>query len=540
MARKRFDVEARISVKDEASKNVKKIQTSFKSLASSIKRNALSIVAALATVVVGFRKIEQAAERLAQKRAFERALEAQGIAADEFLKKLQNVSDAQIASADLILATNRSLALGIQAADIPGLLETSAKASVKLGISVTTAFNDITTGVGRASPLILDNLGIVVDAVKVYDAWAGTLGKTSLELTKLEKTQALTAAVIATGASDTKDFADQQEALTRAINKTKTEIRNWVDALVEGISKQKELTDAIGDVTTNISNFVGGLQEIGRAINAIIPLQEIVLGTANRLLSILKAILFPLGIITEKIRALGINTRALSEANVEAIRLEEELAKRLDATLGPLLKNDGATRAWALAMEQAGKEAAELVEKQNLLTAASKKSATAMDELGKAIGIVTSAELAAEIVEIQTKLESARAATGGLTDEFLRAEEISGQAIDNLKLRMESLKDGAGDLATEVDDAAISFDGFTTSLGDTNIEIDSQIAKLNQQREALGLVQIAVLNLTQAQERRLRLTGQTAPGGRQLGISDGGFGPLLDNVPSGGTFTVLG
>jgi hypothetical protein len=60
-----------------------------------------------------------------------------------------------------------------------------------MGISTTQAFNDIVTGIGRASPFILDNLGIVLDAEGKYQAYAEAVGKTAEELTKAEKTQAL-------------------------------------------------------------------------------------------------------------------------------------------------------------------------------------------------------------------------------------------------------------------------------------------------------------------------------------------------------------
>jgi len=60
-----------------------------------------------------------------------------------------------------------------------------------MGISTTQAFNDIVTGIGRASPHILDNLGIVIDAEGKYQAYAEAVGKTAEELTKAEKTQAL-------------------------------------------------------------------------------------------------------------------------------------------------------------------------------------------------------------------------------------------------------------------------------------------------------------------------------------------------------------
>jgi hypothetical protein len=65
-----------------------------------------------------------------------------------------------------------------------------------MGISATQAFNDIVTGLGRMSPLILDNLGITVDLEATMKRYAETLGKTSDALTDTERKQALVNAVI--------------------------------------------------------------------------------------------------------------------------------------------------------------------------------------------------------------------------------------------------------------------------------------------------------------------------------------------------------
>lgn len=70
-----------------------------------------------------------------------------------------------------------------------------------MGISTTQAFNDIVTGLGRMSPLILDNLGITVDLEATTAKYAATLGKSADALTDAERKQALVNAVMESSAS---------------------------------------------------------------------------------------------------------------------------------------------------------------------------------------------------------------------------------------------------------------------------------------------------------------------------------------------------
>jgi hypothetical protein len=252
----RNELKAKIRLEGDAKSAdaaIKKTESGFKRLGASIKRNALAITASLAAITAAFKLIQSSSEQAGQARAFERNLERQGIAADEFLAKLQLLSDGQIATADIILASNRALALGIQADDLPGLLTTAANAAVELGISTTQAFNDITTGVGRASPLILDNLGIVVDAERVYSDFADSIGVTKEELTKQQRTIALTKAVTDQATDATTKFSEKQDEMTRAINKGSAALTNLKNASGTVLSGLVQMT--AGGVTVSVIAF---------------------------------------------------------------------------------------------------------------------------------------------------------------------------------------------------------------------------------------------------------------------------------------------
>jgi len=164
---------------------------------SSAWKIGLSAAGAIAAVGVAIKQVQDAAKEGA---AFQRMEDASGSLARSLdadmgviMDALREASLGMVSDFDLMQAASRAMMLGVSAdsGELAQLVEVAALRGRAMGLSTTQAFNDIVTGIGRASPLILDNLGIVVDAEAKYQDYADSIGKTSEELTKAEKTQAL-------------------------------------------------------------------------------------------------------------------------------------------------------------------------------------------------------------------------------------------------------------------------------------------------------------------------------------------------------------
>lgn len=117
---------------------------------------------------------------------------------------IESVSEASlgtVSNMSIIESSNKAMMLGVSgsAEELASLMEIAALRSRAMGISTTQAFDDMVRGIGRMSPMILDNLGIVVDAEGTYGAYADSIGKSSSELTRSEKIQALLNKVIDEG-----------------------------------------------------------------------------------------------------------------------------------------------------------------------------------------------------------------------------------------------------------------------------------------------------------------------------------------------------
>ena len=536
MPRKKFDGEAKITVKDDGSKNVKKLEKSFGSLARKVKSAGLAIVAALASVVVAIKLLEAAGERLGQRRALGRTLKAQGLSAKDLVRELKGLANQQIATSDIILASNRALALGIAAADLPGLLEAATKASVSLGISATVAFNDITTGVGRASPLILDNLGIVVDAVKIYKDFADSVGLSVEELTKQQKTAALSAAVMENAAKGAEDFADAQSRVTVAIATSTAGLKEWFEQTVDSIAKNDALAETIEGLSEGTSNYAAALRALRVEQDTLSEADREFIESTKLSRKEFDLLLGMLPFLHRAFQDLGAVQRLVESGQADLAENTAKITKRYVEQGEALLKALGFLETWGSAQEKA-------IARTKRIEAGLLKEATALDKLRAAIGEVTQAELQKELNEITLALEAARIETGGNTEAFLEMEAKVLPAIDHMKARIEGMATGLGDmgeaaddLGDKLDETADSTDRVTNSTRNATSALEREAAQANRTASSLRNLTGAEESLTLAQQRtalaktqaeRRRITGTSGDGGGTIldgGLSEFGTG----------------
>jgi hypothetical protein len=122
-----------------------------------------------------------------------------GQSADGMLDALKRASNGTIAEYDLMLGANKAMMLGVaQNADqLEGIMRVALSRGAAMGLSTTQAFDNLVTGLGRGSALILDNLGITMDSLRVAEeSYAASVGKTTEALTDQEKKQAMVNAVL--------------------------------------------------------------------------------------------------------------------------------------------------------------------------------------------------------------------------------------------------------------------------------------------------------------------------------------------------------
>lgn len=495
---KRFTVQAEIVAKDRASGEIERVEGRFKRLGNSVKANALKITAALGAVTLAFRELNRSATLQGQTDALRRNLAAQGQDLDTFLSKLDAVARGTISTSKLIESSSKALLLGIPASEISGLLDIARVSAIATGTSVAQAFDDIATGIGRASPLILDNLGIVVKLGPAYEAMADSLGKSTTELTAAEQKQALLNEVLRVGAARIDTFGESQTELALRLQQANAQMENFRN---NAGRLGSVLALGLGAVVTRSA---AGFVLLARGVTLTV-------GSIARLASVLPVVGDRMGGIADE--ALRIDSR-LGLVARQMKTVAEQMSAGADVAGSALLglSDDASAAASAVA------KAEEAIES---MAGAASGTKSAVEELGQALGVVTSAELAAEIDQITANLAKSRTELGANNREYVRLEAIASEKIERLQDRILNLRDGMGDLR-----------GATEGTADAFVDLGNGVAAASGVLERN--TQILDGN-TRAQDRNARAATQNSVSGGR-----GGSAQLHSTqFGSTGTFTFI-
>lgn len=177
---------------DEVSKQSKKLESALK----SVKKYSWIAMTALAGVWT--LAVKQAVQLEPVKKSFDSLAKSVWQSSDQMLKALKDASKWAVGEYDLMLSANRAMKLWVAESteDMTDLMKIARLYGQQMGQDVTQSFNDIVTWLWRWSPMILDNLWIIIDSEKAYEEYAQSIWKSAKELTKQEKTQALVNATL--------------------------------------------------------------------------------------------------------------------------------------------------------------------------------------------------------------------------------------------------------------------------------------------------------------------------------------------------------
>jgi hypothetical protein len=139
-------------------------------------------------------------------------------------------------------AASRAIKLGV--AETPAQFEALTTASINLGAAMgrgpVDAINDIVTGIGRMSPLILDNIGIMTNGGKVFEDYAKSIGTTADKLSDAQKKQSLLNKAIEDGSklpdAQSTGFEQVSAAFTDLGNVIKTRLVPILEPLARALA----------------------------------------------------------------------------------------------------------------------------------------------------------------------------------------------------------------------------------------------------------------------------------------------------------------
>lgn len=276
----------------QAGKKVGTLATNFKKVGSALSK-VQSGIFNLKNLIIGFAAfrvggiikdmIELSGEIAGVSQGFENLVKSQGESADLMLTRVSDALDGTVDKLTLMRAINNALLLGLpaQTSKMAELADMAQRLGRAVGRGPVDAFNDLTIGIGRQSRMILDNLGIIVDAEKANKDYASSLGKTVAALTDAERKTAFYNATIE-GARK-KVAALGEEHLT-AKDKLAQVAAQWADMKVKIAETLQEsgvfnviletTKGLIGDIgtfiVTNKDDLVGTIQSMAAGFKIMI------------------------------------------------------------------------------------------------------------------------------------------------------------------------------------------------------------------------------------------------------------------------------
>lgn len=264
-------IEFILRAKNEASKEIEKLGGQFSALEGTMA--GFKGIGKVAILGYAAMQVEEFVSELmvagAQyeriRDAFEMTTGQIGENSTQVLAQLRAESKGMISDTDLMLSANKAIMLNVadSGQEIADLMKVATVRGRAFGLSAQQAFEDIVTGIGRASPRILDNIGIIAYGQKVFEDYAASIGKATDELDDMEKKQALLNLALQDldelGAKDVKlDTAGRFEQGQAAIENSQANLG-------------RSINESWGSVIGNVS---GLLQELEKSTKLGLQIQE--------------------------------------------------------------------------------------------------------------------------------------------------------------------------------------------------------------------------------------------------------------------------
>ena len=139
-----------------------------------------------------------------------------GESADAVIASLQEMSGHTINELDLMTAASKASLLGLPVDKFDELMQIARASATATGGDVKQMFADIVTGIGRASPMILDNLGITIKIGEANQKYADSIGKTVEQMSAEDKKMAILNATLESGRKIMEQVGEAGQNLTDA------------------------------------------------------------------------------------------------------------------------------------------------------------------------------------------------------------------------------------------------------------------------------------------------------------------------------------
>jgi len=247
-----------IGATDKASGAIGGVTKSLGSLGKlagvTVAAGLAATAAAIGAVGVGLGKLAiDAAPLEGIKTAFENLTSSIEGGSQAMLQALRDAGNGMVANTDLMKMYNQaSMLVSDQfAQQMPEALQYLSKISAATGDDVGYMLDSIIRGVGRLSPMIIDNMYVTMDMEKAYQDYADTLGITTEEMTKEQQQMALMNQVMEQLKINTESLPEVAGTANQQFEAMKVKFENLKD----------ELGLALLPAFSSLLDIIGGLAD---------------------------------------------------------------------------------------------------------------------------------------------------------------------------------------------------------------------------------------------------------------------------------------
>lgn len=198
--------------------------------------------------------------------SFNAIAEASGKSGDAILASFKDMTGGMVTNTDAMKSYNLAAQLVNEdfANTLPNSMNYLTKVSASTGQDLGYLMDSYVRGVGRLSPMILDNLGIQVDLTQAYEDYANANGKVASELTETEQQMALAAQVQEKLMENTAELPDITDTAAGSIASLKASMTDVKDEIMKSLgSAFAPLFSVLADLAKDVlPKLLEGLQPI--------------------------------------------------------------------------------------------------------------------------------------------------------------------------------------------------------------------------------------------------------------------------------------
>lgn len=259
-------------------------KAAFGVLAKGAGMMGAGMAAGLGLAVAGITAVTGAAWKLASTAAPMQGISMafQGIASQvqggsqAMLAALQKSTMGMVSNIELMRQFNlASQLVGIEfAKNLPAAMEPIQKVAMATGQDIGFLMNSLTVGIGRLSPMILDNLGVQVDLNAAYQDFADKNGLVASSLTKTQQQAALTDQVITKLNENTKNIPPVFGSASQVFQAFKTDLKNVADqtgmdllpTFTQMFADFRKFSPVLKSFGSGFAGAFSGIANVGRSV----------------------------------------------------------------------------------------------------------------------------------------------------------------------------------------------------------------------------------------------------------------------------------